>query len=226
MENTLRHMPEFELPINTAVPVAPNNLISLIEECYLGLSKIVVSKMIRRGKYDQIATIIYQETPSKKTQPAASADEIAEYCMMCIQYDINKTDELGDYKVTLFGPPGKGRFERSQHVTFNVDKDMNDAKEIKMEDSTNQLNSFIKLADQQRKAIDEQAKIIENQAQYIGELHSQVICLLETLSSHAQDVIKERKIEKEESSKRLEQVMEIVKDAHLIEALVSFLRKK
>ncbi len=114
---SLSHTPEFEfLPMNA--PNAPADLISLLEECHEGLSKAIVSKMIRRGKYEQIATVLCQENATKKTTPVASLDDIADYCMMCMQYDIEKTDDAGTYRVTLIGAPGKGRFERSMHIVL------------------------------------------------------------------------------------------------------------
>ena len=52
---SLSHTPEFELPPNA--PPAPADLISLVEECYEGLAKAIVWKMIRQGKYEQVATV-------------------------------------------------------------------------------------------------------------------------------------------------------------------------
>jgi len=165
---SLRHTPEFELPPNA--PGAPADLISLISECYEGLAKAVVSKMIRRGKYDQIATIVCQDNPSKKTTPIASPDDIADYCMMCMQYDMDKTDEPGTYKVALFGPPGKGRFERSKHVDLGEG------------DGTARSKTMMS-----------EGELIEQQAQYIGELHSQSIAVLETLHGMVKPLLSENK---------------------------------
>ncbi len=110
----LSHTPEFELPTNA--PDAPADLISLLVECHEGLSKAIVSKMIRRGKYEQIAIVLCQENATKKTTPVASPDDIANYCMMCMQYDIEKPTDPSLYRVTLIGAPGKGRFERSMQI--------------------------------------------------------------------------------------------------------------
>ena len=110
----LTHTPEFDLPANAPSPTA--DLVSLIEECHEGLHKALVSRMVRRGKYEPIATIICQENPNKKTRPQASPEDIADYCMMCMQYEMDKSDDPGTYKVNLIGPPGRGRFDRSKHV--------------------------------------------------------------------------------------------------------------
>lgn len=164
----LSHTPSFELPPNA--PDAPADLISLIEECYEGLAHAVVSKMIRRGAYEQIAKITCQDNPSKKTHPPASAEEIAEYCMMCMQYDIDKTDMPGTYKVNLVGPPGKGRSERSKHIDLGNNDEMARTKTMMSE-----------------------GDLIEQQGRYIGELHSQSIGVLETLHGMIKPLLQENK---------------------------------
>lgn len=235
----LRHTPEFELPPNA--PGAPADLISLIEECHDGLAKAVVSKMVRRGKYDQIATIICQDNPSKKTRPLASADDIADYCMMCMQYDVDKTDEPGTYKVALFGPPGKGRFERSKHVDLGEGDGSARSKTMMTE-----------------------GELIEQQSQYIGELHSQSIAVLETLHGMVKPLLQENKemmkiisesarrlaeierdrmkfdlelrmhndeiklkeAEEEEKTKRWNETMEVIKDSGMVEGFMKAIIKK
>ena len=165
---SLSHTPEFELPPNA--PGAPADLISLIEECYEGLWKAIVTKMIRRGKYDQISVVICQDNPSKKTTPSASAEDIAEYCMMCMQYEIDKSDEPGTYKVELIGPPGKGRFQRSKHIDLGDGDGMARSKTMMSE-----------------------GELVEQMSQYIGELHSQSIAVLETLHGMVKPLLQENK---------------------------------
>lgn len=154
----LSHTPEFELPPNA--PPAPADLISLVEEVYQGLSKAIVWKMIRRGKYDQVATIICQDNPSKATKPQASPEEICDYCMMCMQYEMDKSDDPGTYKVQLLGPPGRGRFDRSKHIDLSG--------------GDGEAHSKTMLSE---------GELVEQQSQYIGELHSQMIAMHETLHS-------------------------------------------
>jgi len=181
---SLSHTPEFELPTNA--PSAPADLISLFEECHEGLSKAIVSKMVRRGKYEQVATIICQENATKKTSPSASADDISDYCMMCMQYDIEKTDDAGTYRVMLIGPPGRGRFERSKHVDLGEGDGMARSKTMMTE-----------------------GELIEQQSQYIGELHSQSIAVLETLHGMVKPLLQENKEMSKiisESARRLAEV--------------------
>lgn len=181
---SLSHTPEFELPANA--PSAPADLISLIEECYEGLAKVIVSKMQRRGKYEQIATIICQDNPTKKTTPTATADDIADYCMMCMQYEMEKTDDPGTYRVMLIGPPGRGRFERSKHVDLSEGDGMARSKTVMSE-----------------------GELIEQQSNYIGELHSQSIAVLETLHGMVKPLLQENKEQMKiisESARRLAEV--------------------
>jgi len=165
---TLSHSPEFELPLNS--PNYPQDLLSLIEECHEGLYRIVIQKFVRRGKYSQIASITCQENPGRKKRPTASPDDIAEYCMLIMQYDIDKTDERGKYKVTLYGGQSKGRWERSKHVDLS-DED-GEAKSIHMMS---------------------EGDLLEQQQQYIGELHSQMIAMHETLQGMVKPILHENK---------------------------------
>ncbi len=181
---SLSHTPEFELPANGPQP--PGDLISLIEECYEGLGKIIISKMPRRGKYEQIASIICQENPAKKTTPSASADDIADYCMLCMQYDSEKTDDPGMYRAMLIGPPGRGRFERAKHVDLAEGDGVARSKTMMSE-----------------------GELIEQQSQYIGELHSQSIAVLETLHGMVKPLLQENKEQMKiisESARRLAEV--------------------
>ena len=165
---TLSHTPEFELPMNAAS--APADLVALLEECHEGLYRVVISKMVRRNKYDQLAIITCQENPSKKSRPSASPDDIAEYCMMAMQYETEKSDSPGTYKVTLFGPPGKGRFERSKHV------DLSDGD-----------------GEARTKTMMSEGDMLEQQQLYIGELHSQMIGMIEGMNAMASNAMRENK---------------------------------
>jgi hypothetical protein len=173
----LRHTPDFELPPNA--PEAPADLLSLIEECHEGLHKAMIHKMVRRGKYESIATIICQENPNKKTKPTASPEDIADYCMMCMQYEIDKSDDPGSYRVMLIGPPGRGRFERSKHVELGDGDGMARSKTMMTE-----------------------AELVDAQGQYIGELHSQIVAMSETVHSMIKPLLQENK-----------EMMKIVSDA-------------
>jgi len=165
----LRHTPDFELPPNA--PDAPSDVVSLIEEVHgEGLHKVMIHKMLRRNKYESIATIICQENPSKKTRPAASPEDIADYCMMCIQYEIDKSDDPGTYRVQVVGPPGKGRFQRSKHVDLTGGDGEAHSKTMMTE-----------------------GELVEQQSQYIGELHSQIVAMSETVHGMIQPLLRENK---------------------------------
>lgn len=165
---SLSHTPEFELPPNA--PPAPADLISLVEECYEGLAKAIVWKMIRRNKYDQVATVICQENPSKKTKPTATPEDICDYCMMCMQYEMDKSDDPGTYKVQLLGPPGRGRFDRSKHIDLSGGD-----------------------GEAHSKTMMSEGELVEQQSQYIGELHSQMIAMHETLHSMVKPLLTENR---------------------------------
>lgn len=164
----LTHTPEFDLPPNAPSP--PADLISLIEECHQGLHKAIVTKMVRRGKYEQIATVICQDNPSKSTTPSASAEDIADYCMMCMQAEMDKTDDPGTYRVMLIGPPGRGRFERSKHVDLGDGDGMARSKTMMSE-----------------------GDLVDKQSEYIGELHSQIVAMSETVHSMLKPLLQENK---------------------------------
>jgi len=173
----LSHSPDFELPAHGSD--APADLISLIEECHQGLYKAQIHKMKTRGKYESVATITCQENPNKKTSPTASAEDIADYCMMCMQYEIEKSDDPGTYRVTLLGPPGRGRNPRSKHVFLGGEDGQAHTKSMMTE-----------------------AELVEQQSQYIGELHSQIVAMSETVHSMIKPLLQENK-----------EMMKIVSDA-------------
>ncbi len=164
----LTHTPEFDLPPNAPSP--PPDLISLLEECHLGLHKAIISRMVRRGKYEQIATVLCQENPNKQSKPTASPEDIADYCMMCMQAEIDKSDDPGTYRVMLIGPPGRGRFERSKHVDLGDGDGMARSKTMMSE-----------------------GDLVDKQGEYIGELHSQIVAMSETVHNIVKPLLQEHK---------------------------------
>jgi len=164
----LSHSPEFELPDHS--PQYPTDLLSLIEENAEGLHRIVVQKFVRRGKYSQVATITCQENPGRKTKPVATAEQIAEYCMLAMQYDVDKTDEHGKYKCTLYGGAAKGRWEKSKHVDLS--------------DADGEARSV---------SIMSEGDMLEQQQNYIGELHQTNIAMLESLHGIVKPLLSENK---------------------------------
>lgn len=164
----LSHSPEFELPDHS--PQYPTDLLSLIEENAEGLHRIVVQKFVRRGKYSQVCTITCQENPGRKTKPIATAEIIAEYCMLTMQYDVDKTDEHGKYKCTLYGGAAKGRWEKSKHVDLS--------------DADGEARSV---------SIMSEGDMLEQQQNYIGELHQTNIAMLESLHSIVKPLMQENK---------------------------------
>lgn len=165
---SLSHSPEFELP-DTA-PHPPADLVSLIEECYMGLKRATIKKKIARNKYDLVASVMIQENPTKKSTPSAPAEDIAEYFLLCMQWEVNKSDDPGCYKVTLFGPGGRGSFERSKHIDLS--------------DGDGEARSKTMLSE---------SEILEAQQSYIGELHEQNIALMEMVNTVSMGLMKENK---------------------------------
>lgn len=163
----LRHVPEFELP--GSAPDAPSDVITLIDDHHVGLHKVVIHKMIRRGNYESIATIICSENPNKKSKPLASPEDISDYCMMIMQYEIDKSDDPGTYRVKVLGPPGRGKSEASKHVYLGGDG----------EASTKSLMT--------------EGELVEQQGQYIGELHSQIVAMSDTVHSMIKPLLQENK---------------------------------
>jgi len=164
---SISHTPEFKLP--EYAPAFTEELRGLLEENHQGLHRVVVSKQLRRDKYDQIASITCQEGGNSKTHPQASPDEIAEYVMLCIQYDIEKTDLPGVYLIKAFGAPGKGRWERGKHIDMRGEGDAKDLKVLS------------------------EAELLEQQSNYIGELHSQLVATHETLLGMIKPLLTENK---------------------------------
>ncbi len=166
---TLSHSPEFDLP-----PYGPgynDDVLNLIECHHEGLYRVVVSKMLGRNKYEQIAAITCQENPERKKHPAAQAQDIAEYAMMCIQHNIDETDIRGVYKIALYGPPGKGgAWTKSKHI------------DLRDEDADPRSISMLS-----------EGELCEQQGAYIGELHSQIIACIETVQGVIKPLMNENK---------------------------------
>lgn len=163
----LSHTPAFDLP-EYAPPITPDAL-SLIEEWHQGLHRVVVSKQIRRDNYELVATITVQENGNSKTHPSARPDEIAEYVMLCIQWEMDRSDTPGVYRIKLFGAPGKGRFEKSKHIDTRGEGDARDIQVL----TEGELN--------------------EQQSQYIGELHSQLVAQNEVIMGMVKPLLAENK---------------------------------
>ncbi len=167
----LQHTPEhLELP--EFAPAYPEDLRGLVEEHFDGLTKVSVSKKLARNKYEPIATIICQDpkTASKKTRPVADPDTIADYAMLCIQSEIDRNDDPGNYKVTIIGPPGKGRFEYSKHVNLTDGDGI--ARSISMQN---------------------EGELNEQQSAYIGELHSQIVSMVELMAGQQKILVQENR---------------------------------
>lgn len=144
------HSDDTELP-ETGDYDCPPDCISLIEEYHQGLHTISISKQTGRGKYKPIGKITCQKKGDRQSRPEANPDELAEYIMRWIQHEIDETDDPGNYRFILHGPPGKGRFNKAKHV------DLRDADGIAR--SKDMLN---------------EGDMLEQQSAYIGELHSQL----------------------------------------------------
>lgn len=187
-QSSLSHTPIFELPGHG--PTCNEDVRGLIEECHEGLCKVSITRQVRRGKYESIATITCQENAqSRKSRPTSSTDEIADYIMLCIQYEMDKSDDPGVYKITLYGVPGKGRFERSKHIDLR-DGD-GDPKSIN---------------------ILSEGEVIEQQTLYISELHQQIIACIETVQGVVKPLMNENKEMMRivsDSQKRLAEVEQI-----------------
>ncbi len=165
----LAHSPEFDLP--SYGPAYPDDVLNLLECHHEGLYKVIVSKMITRGKYEQIASVTCQREPGRKKHPIANSEEIAEYCMLCVQYEIEQSDVRGIYRIALHGPPGKGGgWMKSKHIDL-TDQDA-DARSVSM------LS---------------EGELIEQQNSYISELHSQIIACVETVQGVVKPILDENK---------------------------------
>lgn len=168
--SSLSHSPDFEL--SEDAPAYPEDLRGIVEEWHEGLTRIVVSKQLGRNKYNPFATVICQDpkAATKTTHPAATPEDIAEYVMYMIQHEIDESDDPGKYKIGLFGPPGKGRFERSKHI------DLTDPDGIPK--TISMLN---------------EGDLVEQQGQYIGELHGTIISLIEINQGTMKHVVQENR---------------------------------
>jgi len=192
---TLSHQPDFELPLDG--PDYPGDLISLIEEHYEGLHRVVVHKELRRNKYDYVAAVKCQENANKRSRPTATPEEICEYLMLIIQKDIDTTDVPGKYRFQIHGPPGGGSGpKKTKHIDFsdgdNIGKSVN--------------------------VLDE-ATLLEQQSSYISELHTQCNSLIEYVTNMVQPIVHEnREMMKivTESQKRLADI-ETIRLRHELE---------
>lgn len=165
---SLEHTPEFELPAYGKP--APADLTALIEENHQGLAKVVVQRMKQRNSYETICTVKTQENPSRTTYPSASPEEISEYVMLCIQYEIDRTDEYGKFKIVVYGPPGKGRWERSKHILI--------------EDGDEPARST---------SVMTESETLDMQKEYISELHAQLVAMNETVTGLINPLLKENR---------------------------------
>ena len=166
---TVSHKPDVELP-DPAEFDCPNDAVSLIEEWHQGLHKILISKQLRRNSYKPVGSIICQDSKDKHSRPEATPDELGEYVMQWIQYEIEESDDPGKYRIILKGPPGKGAFEKSKHI------DLTD------NDGTPRTISMLSEGD-----------MLEQQTQYIGELHSQVVGMIELVVNSHKTVVNENR---------------------------------
>ncbi len=146
----ISHSPEVELP-DQADYDCPPDVISLIEEYHQGLHTVLISKQTGRAKYKPIGKIECQKKGDRHSRPEATPDELAEYVMQWIQYEIEESDEPGNYRMSLKGPPGKGRFDKSKHI------------DLRDEDGIARSKDMLNEGD-----------MLEQQSAYIGELHSQL----------------------------------------------------
>jgi hypothetical protein len=164
----LHHSPEFDLP--EYCEPCPHDAVSLIEEWHMGLHKILISKRDRKRSYKPVATIICQDGGDKRSRPAQNPDEIAEYVMSIIQWEIDKSDDPGMYRMSLVGPPGKGRFERSKHIDMSHD------------DGAARTMNFVN-----------EGELHEMKDAYIGELHGHILAMIEMVTASHRAVVNENR---------------------------------
>jgi len=168
MHSSLSHTPDFELPND--YPHFPEELTNLIEMNFAGLCRITISKYVSRGKYHSIATVYVQEKPARTQHPEARPEEIAEYCMACIGHEILENDDPGKYRVMVYGPPGKGTWKYSTHV--DLTDPSGDARTVNM------MN---------------EAELTEQMGGYIGELHTAIVSMIETVNGVVKPLMQENK---------------------------------
>jgi hypothetical protein len=165
----ISHHPDVDLPDEAYWP-CPDDVVASIEEFHEGLHKVMVAKEIRRNSYRPIGTIICQTTKDKRARPEATPDELGEYVMQWLQYEVDESDSPGRYRVTLVGPPGKGAFKKSKHIDLS-DPEGNPR-------TMTMLN---------------EGDLLEQQTAYIGELHSQVVGMIELLTGAHKTVVNENR---------------------------------
>lgn len=166
---TVSHTPDIELP-NQADFECPDDVVSLIEEWHQGLHKILISKMIRRGNYKPVGAIVCQKTNDKHARPEPTPDELGDYVMCFLQHEIEESDDPGKYKVILKGPGGKGGFQKSKHI------------DLTGQDGQPRTVSMMQEGD-----------MLEQQTVYIGELHSQIIGMIELVTNSHKTVVNENR---------------------------------
>lgn len=152
-------------------PDPPEDIVSLISEYHEGLTKVVVSYFISRGRYETIGTVMCQEPPGKKINPAATPFEIAEYAMRLVQYRIEARDEEGKFKIELIGPQGKARFVRSRHIDMALSEG-GKARSIELMD---------------------EATLVEKQSEHIGQLYAQILDMGDQITNAYKIAIMENK---------------------------------
>lgn len=166
---TVSHTPDIELP-NHSEFECPDDVVSLIEEWHQGLHKVLISKMVRRGNYKPVGVIVCQETNDKHSRPEPTPSELGDYIMCFLQHEIEETDDPGKYKVVLKGPGGKGGFEKSKHI------------DLTGQDGQPRTVSMMQEGD-----------MLEQQTAYIGELHSQMIGMIELVTNSHKVVVNENR---------------------------------
>lgn len=235
---SLTHTPEFQLP--EYAPQYTEDLRGLIEECHEGLHRVVVSKLIRRGKYEQVASITCQEKGTRKSHPAAGAEDIAEYVMLCIQWEVEKSDTPGTYKVTLFGAPGKGRFERAKHVDMTDGENAKDVKLINEEDLLEQMRNYIGELHEAMVSKDEMVTGLFKEAmnenkqmlKIVGESQRQLAEVEALRAKHSlemsmhKDEMKMRELEEEMKHQRWKEFKDMIEETGAPKALTKVLIKK
>jgi hypothetical protein len=90
--------------------------------------------------------------------------------MSVIQREIDKSDYPGMYRMSLIGPPGKGRFERSKHIDMSHD------------DGAARTMNLIN-----------EGELHEMKDAYIGELHSQIVTMIEMVTNSHRAVVNENR---------------------------------
>lgn len=173
MFESLRINPELELP--DWGPNYTEDLRALCDEVHdEGLYRVTVHKMLRRNTYEPIATIMVQDNPTRGSRPTASVEEICEMVMLIIQYEIEKSDDPGKYKITFYMGRGRSGKQRSKHVD--------------MSDPEGEAKSM---------SLMNEGELIEQQTSYISELHSQninhseiTLGIVKQLASEFKDMVK------------------------------------